>query len=287
MIRARRLCALLAAALFLAACTRLVYLNPAVAYSHAAPMLAWEIDGYVDLTATQKDWVRERLARALAWHRGRELPEYRRFLVSVARRADAPFTEAQVALAYAELRGRYHELVEHELEDVAEFLVQLAPAQIAHLERRFADDNDKLTKDSIRGTPEDRRARDVKRMIGHLEEWTGELSDAQRRIVALRVGAFPQLLEERLADRRYRQMETVALARGRDRVRAVAGLRRLLVDTDAWRAPEYQRKLRERDAGAFRMIAELSATLTPRQRAHFKERIGGYVGDITRLSASG
>ncbi len=217
-----------------------MYLNPTVAYYDAAPTLAWRSTTTWTSPATQKDWVRERLARAFAWHRGRELPQYRRFLVSVARRADAPFTEAQVALAYTELRGRYHELVEHELQDVAEFLVQLAPAQIAHLERRFADDNDKLTKDSIRGTPEDRRARDEKRMIGHLEEFDGRALRCATPIVALRVGTFAAALEERLADRRYRQMETVALARGRDRVRAVARLHRLLVDTDAWRDPEYR-----------------------------------------------
>ncbi len=280
-----RYLALIAAALALSACTRLLYLNAAAAYSQAIPLLTWEIDGYVDLTGAQKAWVRERLARAMQWHRASELPEYRRFLESVARSADAPFTEAQVAAAYAQLREDYHRVVEHELGDIADFLVQLDPAQIARLERRFAEDNARMVKESTKGTPEERRARSAKRMVGHIEEWTGALSSAQRGIVAARVYSFPAMLDERIADWRYRQMETVALARARDRARAIAGVRRLLVDTDAWRRPEYRRKLGERDAAAFRMIAELSATLTPGQRARLRERVAGYVRDITRLAA--
>ena len=95
------------------------------------------------------------------------------------------------------------------------------------------------------------------------------------------------MVEERLADRRYRQAEILALARTHDRERIAAGLRRVLLESDAWRRPEYVAKLRARDAASFRMIAELSATLSPAQRAHLQERIHAYIQDITRLADSG
>jgi hypothetical protein len=277
----------LAAGLALASCARLAYLNASVAYSNATPLVLWTIDDYVDLTRGQKEWLRARLAGTMAWHRERELPEYRRFLESIAAHADRPFTEAEVASAYGILRDDYHRVVEHELADGAEFLAQLDSAQLAHLERRFAEENGKRARESVRGSPEERRERSVKRMIGHLEEWTGKLTAAQRRIVKARVGAFPPMIENRLADRKYRQGETLAIARERDRAKAVAALRRLLVDSDAWRRDEYRRKLGERDALAFQMIASLSATLSAGQRAHFKARIRGYVDDINRLASSG
>src|SRR6185312_2595374 len=88
---ARSLLLAAAAALLAAACTRLAYMNASLAYENAAPMLAWMIDDYVDLTPAQGDWVQARLDDAMAWHRSRELPGYARFLASVGERSGRPF----------------------------------------------------------------------------------------------------------------------------------------------------------------------------------------------------
>jgi hypothetical protein len=262
-------------------------MNASLAYSNATPMLTWMVDDYFALTAGQDEWVQARIDRAMAWHRSRELPEYHRFLASVAERSGRPFTEAEVAQAWADMHADYARVVEHVLPDAAEFLAGLEPGQLAHLERRFAEDNRRIVKESTKGTPEERRARAAKRMAGHLEEWVGRLSERQRAIVHRRESAALPTVEERLADRRYRQLETLELARTKDPQRIAAGLRRLLLETDAWRRPAYLAKLRARDAATFRMIAELSATLTPAQRDHLRGRIRDYMEDITRLAESG
>jgi uncharacterized protein DUF6279 len=285
--RSARFILLLAAlALAAAACTRLAYMNAALAYANAAPMLAWMVDDYVDLTPAQKDWVGARLQAAMAWHRSRELPRYARFLASVGERSRRPFTEAEVGEAWADVRADYARVVEHVLPDVAEFLAALDERQVAHLARKLADDNRRIAGESTRGTPEERRAKSAKRAIEHLEEWVGHLDERQRAIVAAREAALPSIVDERLADRRYRQGETLALARTHDRARIAAGLRRLLLEGDTWRRPDYQAKLRAREELTCRMIARLSATLTPEQRAHLQGRIHGYVRDITRLAAA-
>lgn len=282
---ALRLLLVLAAGL-LAACSRLAYLNPVVAYQNAPPMIAWFVDDYVDLSGPQKAWLRERLEREMAWHRTRELPEYRRFLGSVAAHADTPFTTDEVARAYGELRVDYHRLVEHLLPGFGDFLLTLDDRQLEHLQRKFSDDNAKVAKDAQKGTPQKRRDEAAKKAIGHIEPWTGRLTREQRAIVAERIGRFPDTLEDRLADRRYRQAEIVALVRTHDRERVMAGLRRLLVDTDSWRRASYQDKIRERDRQLFTMIATLSASLSPEQRAHLKSRIADYMDDMTRLASS-
>ncbi len=286
MRRGSRLLLLAAAALLAAACTRLAYLSPALAYSNATRMLTWTVDDYVGLSHPQNDWLHAHLDRAMAWHRASELPRYRRFLASVAERSGRPFSEAEVAQAWEDLRADYRRVVARVLPEAADFLATLDRRQLARLERKFADDNRKLVKESG-ASPGERRARATRKMIGHLEEWVGRLDEAQRGIVAEREGALPPVLEERLADRRYRQLETIALARSRDPGKIVAGLRRLLIDTDTWRRPEYRAKLEVRERATLRMIAELSATLTPAQRSHLRERIGGYMRDITRLASSG
>src|SRR5262249_4150979 len=144
---------------------------------------------------------------------------------------------------------------------------------------------EKLHKEMTEGTEARRHARSVRRMTETVEEWTGALDERQRAIVAAREAALPPIAEDRLADRAYRQRETLALARTRDRDKIIAGLHRLLVDTESWRKPEYQAKIRTRNAATFHMIAALSATLTPQQRAHLKRRIHDYIDDIDKLAA--
>jgi hypothetical protein len=277
--RAIRYLLLALAALLAAACTRL-------AYNNATPMLTWMVDGYVDLHHEQKDWLHTRLDRAMAWHRENELPEYRRFLADIAQRADGTFTDAEVEQAWLKLRADYDRVIEHILPDTADFLLSLDDKQLERLDRKFAKDAEKLQKEMTEGTEAKRRARGVRRMTETVEEWIGPLDEKQHAIVAAREAALPVLAEDRLADRVYRQRETLALARTRDRAKIIAGLQRLLIDTDSWRKPEYQAKIRARNAATFHMIAALSATLTPQQRAHFKRRIRDYIDDIDKLAAS-
>jgi hypothetical protein len=286
--RLYRLALLLAAATVLAACsaTSLLYSNLTLAYSNAAPMLTWAVDDFVDLSDVQKGWVRERLARVMTWHRARELPEYRRFLGAIESDLEGGFTVAEVSAAHREMRAHYHRLVEQVLPDAADLLLQLDAEQVAQLERKFGDDNRKLVKETGR-TAEERRTRAIRKTIEHLEAWTGRLDASQREMVTAQLRGLPDLSAERMEDRRYRQAQTLALVRARpDRDAMVAGLRRLLIDTDTWRPPEYLERLRERDARNFQMVSALSQALTPEQRAHLLKRLRGFMTDISTLTAS-
>jgi hypothetical protein len=278
-----------AAALLLTACslTKLAYSNMGLAYSNATPMLAWMAGDYVDMSGEQKDWVRERLTRAFAWHRTQELPDYRRFLERVAVQAGDGISVEEARVAHRAMRVSYYRLVERVIPDVAEFLSQLGEEQATQLERKFARDNKKFVAESNKGSLEERRARRLEKYFDHIEEFTGALSDAQRNIIADSVGGLPEITDELLADRRYRQSEILALVRSdATREKIAVELKRLLVDTESWRRPEYQRKLRERDEKLFEMVSALSASLTPDQRAFFQRRVRGFMRDITELTAS-
>jgi hypothetical protein len=284
---ARFLC-LAAAAALVAACSsaNLFYSNIAFAYSNAAPMLTWTVDDYVDLTDGQKDWVRERLDRLMSWHRSGELPKYHRLLAAFDASLDDGLTVEEVRAAQLEMRRHYHRIVDQALPSTAELLLQLDAEQIEGLERKFADDNRRVAKESG-ASPEQRRARSARKTIEHLEAWTGTLESSQRELVASSLRALPDIGEERMADRRYRQAETLALIRAKpDRAAMVAGLRRLLIDTEAWRRPDYVRKLQERDARNFEMLATLSKTLSPEQLASVHRRLRGFMADITALTAA-
>jgi uncharacterized protein Smg (DUF494 family) len=285
----RRLIAGIAAALVLSGCsfTRLAYLSAGLAYSNATPMAVWYVDDYVDLTGEQRDWVRARFAAVHAWHRAEELPEYRRFLDRILAQSEDGISVDEAAAAYHDIRASYHRLLARLAPDIAEFLLRLDSAQVVQLEQRFADGNAKMVRESVRGSAEERLKRRVRGYLDHIEAWTGPLSKAQREMVASRVRDIPELFEERLAESRYRQGEMLALIRARPpRDELAASLNRLLVDVDSWRRPDYQDKLKVRERRLCEMIASLSASLTPEQRAHFRTRVRGYSSDIAELIAA-
>jgi hypothetical protein len=280
---------LLAASLLLAACTftKLAYTNAALAYDNAAPMLTWAVDEYVDLSATQKEWVRQRLNRAMEWHRARELPRYRDFFERVSQKADGPMAVADLERAHRELYVRYHEALERLLPDAADLLAQLDNEQVQHLADKLEENDRKFVKEQLKPELSERRRDQARKWIDHLESWVGPLEKAQKALVREHVRGFADIAGERLADRRYRQGEVLRLVRTKPpREETIATLRKLFIDTATWRSAEFQQALRERDRQTFAMLSALSESFTPEQRAHLGERCRGYARDIVELTAS-
>ena len=277
-----------AAALVATACslTQLAYSNVGLAYTSAEPALRWLVGDYVDMSHEQKDFVQERIHRAFLWHRARELPEYRRFFEKVLRQAEDNISVDEAAADHRAIREFYHRALDRLMPDLADLLLQLNDEQAAFMEARFNKENRKIAGDLADTTPEKRRARRFDRFLAHVEQFTGRLDASQRALAHAYVDAEPEFTEERLADRRYRQSGVLALVRAKPpRDQAIAELRRLLIETESWRSPEYQKKLAARDRQMFRMIASLSESLTPAQRQHFQKRVQGLMRDLTDLSA--
>ena len=282
MKRSGRYLVIVAAALALAACSL-----TRVAYNNATPVVTWMVDDYFDLQDSQKDFVRARLARALAWHRESELPEYRRFLLDVIARTQGEVTPDDAQRAYATMRSYYQRAVERLLPDMAEFIESLDAEQAATLGKRFEEQNAKAVKERMKGAPAERRERRAKRFAEYVEDWTGHLDAAQRQLIATHYAAMPEFGDEWFADHRFRQAETLSLLRAKlPREQTIAGLRRLLIDSESWRDPQYAAKMKQRDRQLFELVAALSVTLTPEQRKHIHKRLRGYLEDVSFLMAA-
>lgn len=280
MNRAARLALAFVLALALAGCS-----VARLAYTNAPPAVAWMVDDWFDLQDGQKDWVKERAQRLIAWHRASELPEYERFLQEIAVRVSRGIKEDDARWAYLGGRNLYRRAMERMLPDMADFLLQVTPEQVAYLERKFDKDNEKLFAESG-GAPKERAEKRAKRFVERLEDWTGRLTPAQRELVAARVKAMPDVTDDWFADRQKRQGELLKLLRARpDRAAMLAGVRRLVLDTDAWRSAAYIEKMKARDELSFAMVAALDATFDAAQREHIQKRIRGYAADVAYLMA--
>lgn len=280
MSRAFRFALLALAALVLASCS-----VARVAYTNAPPAIAWMVDDWFDLQDGQKDWVKERAARLVAWHRASELPEYERFLQEVAIRVSRGVREEDARWAYQGVRSLYRRAMDRLVPDMADFLLQVTPEQVTYLERKFDKDNEKAFAEAG-ATPRERAEKRAKRFVERLEDWTGRLSPAQRDLVTTRVKAMPDITDDWLADRQVRQGELLRLLRSKpSREAMAAGVRRLVLDTDAWRSPAYVERMRQRDEQAFALMAALDATFDAGQRARIQKRVREYAADVAYLMA--
>jgi hypothetical protein len=292
MSRLARIALALLAATALAACssstmTRLAYANAALAYSNMASAIAWTVDDYVDMTDAQEGWVKERASRAMDWHRAEELPRARKVLESMLAKSGGTFSPQDLAALQAEVRSFYRRAMGQLVPDMAEFLATTDVEQLGRIEKKLAQDNRDFLKESVRGTPEDRRKRWVQRFVSHLEAWTGALDDAQRGIIEAACRDMPDFTHEMLGERRYRQSEVLAMVRARTpRAEMEPRLRRLFVDIEEWRRPEYRDAVHARDAKMQEAVAAISATLTPKQRASVRSRIEGLIRDIDKVTAA-
>ena len=275
--------ALAAGALLVAACSTadFAYRNAGFLYEQAPSFLLWSIDDYLDLTGVQKDFARERLDRALAWHRASALPEYARFLADLGRQGDAGLDESALREDRDRLRAFYRAIARHLLPDAADLFAMLDDGQVNELARGLARADEKIVEEAP-----GLRARNVGRVLDHLEAWTGKLSPAQRELVKSRMRAQPDTTAARVAEWRVRQGRLVVLLRQRPpRDAMVRSLDGLLFDTAAWRDPAYARAVEARETAMIGMLADLARTLTPGQVGHIRERIRGLQADIAKATA--
>src|SRR5437879_1110688 len=187
-------------ALGLAACSA-----ARVAYDNADTLLRFMAASYLDLDAAQSDDLTPRIARFHQWHRANELPVYAALLRSASERAAVGINAEDFAWGLANVRLRYRRFAAKAAEDAAPVLATLAPPQLAALEHKFAESNEKYAKEFLSSDDRERRRRQLKRMLERFRDFAGELTPAQEA----RIGRFALATERqvalRVADRQPRR----------------------------------------------------------------------------------
>lgn len=264
------------AALLVSGCSAVEF-----AYNNAPAWVAWKADQFLDLREAQASELDARVADFFTWHRTRALPEYARLADEAAARLERGASRADMVWGYDAIREQARESLGHAGAAMGDFLDRLEPAQIAHFERSLAEENRRFARKYLAGTPEERRGRRLERLLHTLQDWLGELSDAQRDRVRRFNESAPLNAGLRDRERRRQQAELLALLRAR---RSGATLADWAAHWDRGREPEFERANRAYADGLFTMLAELERTLSPRQRAHAVGRLREYARDFRALA---
>jgi hypothetical protein len=256
-----------------------------VAYDNAGTMLRFMAASYLDLDAAQSEDLTPRIARFHQWHRSSELPVYAALLRSASQRAAKGITAEDVAWGLASVRSRYRRFAAKAAEDAAPVLATLAPAQIAALERKFTENNEKYTREFLPPDDKERRGRQLKRMLERFRDFAGELTPDQEARIGRFALAHERYVALRFEDRQRWQREFVAALR---RERAPEELGRRLAEMferpELRRSEEFTREDKRWDEDLGQLIADLDGSLSARQRAHVVRRLSDYAEDFAVLA---
>ena len=256
-------------------------------YPQADILLGWRANTYFDLDREQRRDFSARLDRLLAWHRYEQLPEYATFLTVAIDKAEHGVKPEDIAWLVDGFRARYRIIVNRGVQDAAEVLSTLTPEQIAHLQKQFDKDNKKFSSENELDASADKRKRArLKKTVGQIEDWTGNLSREQEARVAALLDPIPLIEHLRHRDRMRRQHEFVELLKHRQpKLEFASRLHQWLLDWDQGRAPDYVELSAEVFEQRLHFYTAVDKLLTREQRQHALARLQKFADDCKRLSA--
>lgn len=273
-------------ALGLAGCSTLK-----LAYNNLPELAYWWLDGYLDFESSQTPRVRDELDRLLAWHRRSELPQWIAILQKAQALASDDSTPAQACELGEAVRTRLLALAEQAEPAGAELALTLTPAQLDHLQQKYARQNAEYRSDWLDKSREEQLAKRYERWLDRSEDFYGSLDEAQKK--ALRQMAADSAFSASLfdAERKRRQrmllgslrsLGAAAPAPAGEARQVLHAYVRTVADPPPGRWREQQQALWQEGC---RNVAALHNMTTPAQREQAVRRLRGYEAELRALSA--
>jgi hypothetical protein len=257
-------------------------------YGQASGLTYRWLDRYVDFDNEQSLRVRPALDDALAWHRRTQLPDYVQLLARAEAEVAADSTPERMCAWAGELRSRIDPVLQHLAPTIADVARTLSPAQVANIEKRFAETNEEYRDDYMQRNPQRRHKAEVKREVERAETFYGRLDAAQRNLVAHSVTTSPYDAEVAYAERKERQQDVLSLVRrlreassGRDD--AIAQVRAYLSGIDRSPRESYRRYSERVTAHRCALASELHNSASAAQRNEAARKLAGYRADARDL----
>ena len=260
-----------------------------VGYKQLDTFAAWTADEYFDLEQPQRRDFLRRFDRLHEWHRYEQLPEYAAFLATIQARVQKGFTRDDYLWVTDNARKRFRIIANRVVDDAADILMTITPAQLEALQRQWDKVNRRFVREyRLEDSAEEQRQARARRLVSRIREWVGNLNDEQEnRVIAMANTNEVPLAFYRLRyeDRLRRQREFLQLmAQRADPARFPDRLRHWLLNWADGRNPEYDKLFQEWERKQGDIYAAVDRMLTPQQRAAAVGRLQGFIDDFTELS---
>jgi len=268
------------AVLVLTACSAIKF-----TYNNADTVIRLAAWDYLDLERAQEDEFKQLIAKYMDWHRREEMPAIAKLAGEVIERTSRRIAVTDVVWVIEQARARYRKASARAAEDASPVLATLNEDQLKGLQKKFTKANTKYEKEFLSGDEAKRVKARRKRIVDNIEEWTGDLTDAQEARVDQFVRAHPRSAEIRMVERLRWQAEVISVLRSNREPAALAmQLGAVFAEPERGRSDEYLRETKRWEADLAQMVVELEATFTPEQRRRATHRLAGLAKDIRELA---
>lgn len=260
-----------------------------LAYNQGSGIAYRWLDGYADFNGEQTLRLRAGLDEWFAWHRRDELPVYADLLAEA--RADLPrdASAERMCRLFGEVRSRLEAALDHAQPTIVDVLLLLKPKQIASIEGKYAERNEKYRDDYLQPDPKDRQRAAVEREIERSEKLYGRLDETQRRLIAASVASSPFDAEQSYAERLRRQQDALDTLRrlvnnDASRADAEAAVRAYAARIERSPRAEYRRYSQVLVDYNCAFAATLHNSTTARQRRSAADTLTGWEDDLRSLA---
>jgi hypothetical protein len=265
-----------------AACSRTEF-----AYRNADRLLGYYAWKTVAANSAQRDRWRPLLETTLQRHREQELSLLIAYLELAAGSVSESGAGADAACLVDAAALLYQRHAQLAVDLAVPLLTGLDGDQIGHLAEHTAKRQQDAARRYLDPDLQQRETSREQRFIERIENWTGTLNDKQRQQVRDAVGRIPDLSAPWLA---YRAQQTERLMGMLETGADAQTLRDYL--TGWWvrmdgQSAEYRQRWHTARQGFIQLLDALAATLTDKQRATFRDRLGEVRNDLASFVAPG
>lgn len=281
----RTLFLLLAYALLAAGCNTVN-----LAYRNADWYLQHRIGDYATFDARQEAAIRQDVRDYVHWHREQALPLYIAFLQNLngAAQSAEPLAPGDAAHLRSLLHELYRMTMQPMIAPAAHILAGMNGKQVLELERYLAEEGRERRQEMLGTGHEEYLVLRSKRTLSFMHWLAGSLSDDQERRIVELSRSLPVTAEIYMQQREARQRRLVEMLKaGADEVEIETFLTDWLYAPEAGYTPDQRQAMQEWELATNRMIANIHALLTPRQREHINDLLSSYIADMRDAIASG
>jgi len=261
-----------------------------LSYNQGPVLAYWWLDRYVDFDSAQTPRVRAALDGWFAWHRSSQLVDYQQALAQAQRLAASDVSAEQLCVQVDAWRQRADTAFDQALPAIADLVRSLSPAQINHLEQRYAKNLAEAEADYLQPLLAERREANFKRTLERAETLYGHLGDSQRKLLADGLAASPFDPRLWLAERQTHQRDIVRALRqwqaGRaDAATVQAGLQRMASDMMQSPRADYLVYAQRVKTANCALLAQLHNATTAAQRHKAVDHLRAWEADLRALAA--
>lgn len=256
------------------------------AYKNADWLAYWYVDDYVSLNDAQEDLLDEHLKTWLDWHKNSELPAYIAHLKQIKIDIEqGNITPARIAYHNDKVIAHWHSVRAEIVPDLVSLAPNLSEKQVNTLFVELAEKEKEKQKKRAKLSDEKRQKRWFTRTEKSLENWLGDITSSQNKMVkSLYLAQSPSShLWSNYRARYQTSLKSVLLnivSGGNDRGK----LKSLLLNPERFRSDELN-KLNEQNRQSYHdFLYGVFLSLTEKQKQHLLSEIDDLIDDISELS---